>query len=149
MIKIPDFIVDATGPFSGPSVSWAAGDRRYHFWIDRYGEPDDVLHSNPIERNPNAKRDEHRSLNMTAKKWAPLIAAIMEKVRAENLIEKAEQAAKDKEEADRKQRIADREERLLKVYDTAAAALPYTAKTALASLTRAEKIAFILSAGVF
>jgi hypothetical protein len=143
MKALPDFIVETYGHTSNPAVSWTQGDRRYHFWLDRDGVPHGAMHSNPVVRNPNARRDEHRALNLRAKKWAPLIAAIMAKVRAENLVAKAHAAEAAQVALADQKRAAENATRMLTLFDRAASTVPDKAREALAYLSDTQKIAFV------
>jgi hypothetical protein len=80
-LKLPDdFHVDCCFA-SGASAHWSDADRRYHFWLNDDSMPqNDVLHSNPLVPSKQYGVNEHRALSMSAKKWAPLVAAMLDKI---------------------------------------------------------------------
>lgn len=75
-------------------VLWESGARRFHVWIWN-GEPNDVIHSNPITPGPDPRRDEHRGLDRTNKTQSAVWAEVWAIVERDNLIAKAIQAHAD------------------------------------------------------
>jgi len=144
---IPDFSVQVNTPCSDPYVEWRDGDRKYHFWMNRDGSRNsDFLHSNLIEPRvdgPRRGRDGHRGLDATAKKWAPLIAAIMDKVASEDLVAKAYQRAESKDAAAAAARDAEIRAKRLARLARAAAALPAPIAEHLGNLPDDAKAEFV------
>lgn len=93
-----------TGGLGGQaSVHWTIGPRRFHVWMrtnDR--TPEDVVHSNPVTPTPNARRDEHRSLDRTCKTQTAIWADVWAIVERDGLIAKRRHA--DRQQRDREQR---------------------------------------------
>lgn len=142
-MKLPDFEVQAQDGF-GFSVGWQDATRRYHFWITKQGKPkDDILHSNPLDPTfaPYGPSG-HRALDLTAKKWAPTVEAILQKIGDDDLIAKAlaARAAKLKAEDEERQRKinAERIERLSR----AVALLPAALQQAFAVLPESTLLDF-------
>jgi hypothetical protein len=142
-MQTPDFTVKGHG-YNRVAVGWQDATRRYHFWISGDGQPhDDVIHSNPIEKPKGTRIDPHRALSKKAKKWAPLVDAIMAKVRADNLAARACEAAEAKEIADRDARLRKAHQDELARLDGALAHLPANAATTIRSLPEAVRLAFL------
>lgn len=95
-----------TGGLGGQaSVHWTIGDRKFHVWMrpnDR--TPEDVVHSNPVTPTPNARRDEHRSLDRTCKAQTTIWSAVWTIVERDDLIAKCRLA--DRQKRDLEQRRA-------------------------------------------
>lgn len=141
-MKIPGFTVCAE--YGSASVHWQDETRKYHFWLRDDGTPsDDVLHSNPIVPSKQYGVNEHRSLDMTAKRWAPLIAAIMAKIAADDLLNKARAAhhAKLKADAEERQRAIDADR--LKRLSVAVRHLPPTLNLSIEALPDDVRARFV------
>jgi len=138
-IALPDFKVEAEEYYK-PCVSWEADGRRYHFWLDDADKPESILHSNPINPTINSRRDEHRSLNAEAKKWAPLIAGIMNRIETEGLIGKARVAYRAAAKETAAKARAQRDAELLAAFESAFKDLPTNLQAAVADLPDAAKI---------
>jgi hypothetical protein len=147
-IKMPaDFHVDFWPANKRPAVAWTDAERRYHFWLNNDGTPhDDVLHSNPITASKAYGADEHRSLSLSAKKWAPLISAMLEKIARENLVADARVRYEDSDKAKEDKRVAEYHSSLLAALDRAATHLPVSMQDAIAGLPKKTRVAFMIEA---
>lgn len=143
-IKIPDFEVDFTSPYSDASVHWEDKTRRYHFWLTKDGErADDTIHSNPREPQPRSSRDTHRALKATAKKWAPIVDAIMEKIATDDLITKARATAEAKQAAECDARKAAQRDALLSRFVKGQQTLPSNIAEHLGGLSADQQVEFV------
>lgn len=144
-VKIPaDLIISFRSRHESPAVGWTDGTRRYHIWLKHDGTPrSDVLHSNPIERNKNSRRDEHRALSITAKRWAPLVAAILEKVKSEGMIEKTLAEAEANQQALKAKLTQEANEERLSKLDAALKKLPAHIETDISNLSATTRLAFV------
>lgn len=142
-LKLPELEVHCHA-YSSTSVHWQAGDRRYHIWINDAGElTDEILHSNPIVPSKKYGVNEHRSLDATSKKWAPLVEAILARVKADDLVGKARAAAKEKARLEAEEVRRQANERALAVLAKACALLPRDLANAIAALPEADRLAFV------
>jgi hypothetical protein len=142
--RIPEsFYVEAHG--YGLAVGWKNGDRRYHFWLNETGEPkDDILHSNPVEEKKSAPyRDQHRALDRTAKKWAPLVKAMMDKIEREGLVALAVREKNEKDEAERVAARRKADDEALGLLQKASRELPMDLRTAIDQLPEVTRVAFV------
>lgn len=84
---------------SGVTVHWTIGDRKFHVWLSEAGDglvPEDIVHSNPVTRDPNARRDEYRKLDRASKAQAVIWELVSARVRCNDMIAKAWQERADK-----------------------------------------------------
>lgn len=102
--KIEDIHVHTGGNGGQPTIHWTIGDRRFHVWLDRHGQPEDVVHSNPVVRNKDARRDEHRALDRTSKAQSAIWDQVWAVVQRDNLIDKCRLADIDKRDLQRRYR---------------------------------------------
>lgn len=103
--KIEKIYVHTGGLGGQASVHWTIGARRFHVWMrpnDHTAE--EVVHSNPVTPTPNARRDEHRSLDRTCKAQTAIWAEVWAIVERDDLIAKQRQA--DRQKRAREHRIA-------------------------------------------
>lgn len=153
MMRMPEITVEVHGAHRGlvagrPCVSWSDRERRYHIWLKDDGAPqDDTIHSNPRVENPNKRwgRTEHRSLSLSAKRWAPMVSAIVDKIKADDLIAKAREAALAKQDAADAERIRAANEKTLARLDRAALHLPEALCDMIRSLPEAVRLEFVAS----
>ncbi|MGY3366128.1 hypothetical protein ACVWZL_003253 [Bradyrhizobium sp. GM2.4] len=89
---IENILVHTGGIGGQPTIHWTIGDRKYHVWLDRHGQPEDVVHSNPVVPNKDARRDEHRSLDRTSKAQTAIWDQVWAVVQRDSLIEKCRAA---------------------------------------------------------
>lgn len=75
-----------------PAILWTIGDRRFHVWLEKaYGQPEDVVHSNPI--TPTKTRlNTHRALDRTSKTQSEIWAEVWAIVERDDLLTKAHAA---------------------------------------------------------
>jgi hypothetical protein len=140
--KLPEFRVDAV-LHATVSVHWQDASRRYHVWInDAGGLCDETLHSNPIDP-PGI--GQHRALDATSKKWAPLVEAILARVKADDLVAKARAAAKEKAQREAEDRQRATNEKRLARLAAACAHLPLEIDNAIAALPESDRLAFVVS----
>ena len=141
-MKLPKFKVECD--FIHPCVTWEAGDRKYHFWLNFLGVPrDEILHSNPIvplDRNV----DGHKAHNQTAKKWAPIVEGIVQKIADEGLLAKAQTEAEAAKVRAREQFQANLISSRLQRLEKAAASLPEEVRLAILALPDATRDAFVV-----
>src|SRR5438874_567788 len=101
--EIEDIHVQTGGGVSGqPTIHWTIGDRRFHIWLDRHGQPEDVVHSNAVVRNKAARGDEHRSLDRTSKVQSAIWDQVWAVVQRDGLIEKCRAADIEKHNVQRR-----------------------------------------------
>lgn len=75
-----------------PAILWTIGDRRFHVWLGKpYGDPEDVVHSNPVAP-ANPRRNEHRALDRTNKKQSEIWAEVWAIVERDDLLTQAHAA---------------------------------------------------------
>jgi hypothetical protein len=145
MTKLPNFKVEAHSSF-GPSVGWEDSERRYHFWLGKDGLPSgDTLHSNLIIKPEKYGDSGHRKMSLSAKRWAPVIAGIMEKIKAEDLIAKAEQHAEDAAQEREAKRIADIHSKNVARLHRALKTLPTPIADAMLAMSDEIKVAFVFA----
>ncbi|MCK1536832.1 MULTISPECIES: hypothetical protein [unclassified Bradyrhizobium] len=101
--KIEDIHVQTGGGVGGqPTIHWNIGDRRFHVWLDRHGQPEDVVHSNAVVPNKAARRDEHRSLDRASKVQSAIWDQVWAVVQRDGLIEKCRAADIEKRDLQRR-----------------------------------------------
>lgn len=100
--KIEDIHVHTGGTGGQPTIHWTIGDRRFHVWLDRHGQPEDVVHSNPVVPNKDARRDEHRSLDRSSKAQTVIWDQVWAVVERDGLIEKCRAADVEKRDLQRR-----------------------------------------------
>ncbi len=147
-MKLPEFEIASHGPYSDRlSVHWKDAERKYHIWLDAAGTLcDDILHSNPIvETTERYGRSGHKALDQKAKKWSPVIEAILKKVKEDDLVAKAwaERDAKVKAEQDERQRQANKKN--LEALFYAIQHLPPELAKAINALPEGQKLLFIIA----
>lgn len=141
-MKTPDFEVTQHG--MGVAVGWEDAERRYHFWLDETsGLPQgDTLHSN-LKVKPEKYGDHgHRKMSLAAKRWEPIVAAMIEKIRASGLVAKAREKAEAKKQADAAERVREANVRHLARLESALRHLPAAERNMIRVLPEATKIAF-------
>jgi len=101
--KIENIFVHTGGIGGQASVHWTIGDRRFHVWMrPNDTTPEDIVHSNPVTRDPNARRDEHRSLDRTCKAQSEIWAEVWAAVERDDLIAKCRNADVEKRDLQRR-----------------------------------------------
>lgn len=145
MAKIPtlpaDFRVDCS--HHRPCAVWTDKTRRYHFWLTDNGRPVDcVLHSNPVNRNPNAIWEEYSALNLNAKARAPLIAVILETIKRDGLMRKAREVEAARMLRNQEAARNAYEGKLLDAFYGSIGQLPPAQREAMELLPRAVKLEF-------
>jgi hypothetical protein len=142
-IKLPEFEVRCE-VHGDPFVTWQDASRKYHIWLTEAGDrQSDILHSNPIEPSKRWNANEHRALDATAKKWAPLVAAILAKIKADDLVSKARAAAHEKAQREADERRRQASEKALAVLAEACAFLPRDLADAITARPDLERLAFV------
>lgn len=142
MMRTPDFEVDAKS--FGPSVHWEDADRRYHFWLDDAGNPrGDTLHSNLKVRPKKFGDHGHSKMSLSAKRWAPVVSAIIEKIKADDLVAKARARAEYQERAQEADRIKKLNDDALACLDRAATVLPDEASNMIRGLPEHMRLRFV------
>lgn len=100
-IALPEFTVDTTGG-AMIAVHWSDDVARYHMWLDHktnFTTGQGVVYKNPplgVERGSPADFSTRR-LDATSKTWAPVVAAMLEKINAEQMVAKAIEARDQRE----------------------------------------------------
>lgn len=131
------------------SLNWSDGERRYHIWLNNDGTPqDDVIHSNPVVRDTHARRDEHRALSQSAKKWSPLVSAMLAAVVSGDMISKARATEADRQRLEDEKRADDIQlQTVASLALSAHAHLPPDVRKALMRLPNDVLAAFALAIG--
>jgi hypothetical protein len=144
--KLPEFTVDADPVLVNVLVKWQDAARRYHVWINDAGElRDETLHSNPIVPSKRYRLNEHRALDATSKKWAPLVEAILARVKADDLVAKARAASKEKAQREAEDRQRAINESRLANLAAACVHFPNEITAAIAALPESDRLAFVVS----
>lgn len=99
--KIEDVHVHTGGIGGQPTIHWTIGDRKFHVWLDRHGQPENVVHSNPAP-NKDARRDEHRALDRSTKIQSAIWDQVWAVVQRGGLIEKCRTADVEKRNLQRR-----------------------------------------------
>ncbi|EJN11800.1 hypothetical protein PMI42_04813 [Bradyrhizobium sp. YR681] len=125
--KIEDIHVHTGGIGGQPTIHWTIGDRRFHVWLDRHGQPEDVIHSNPVTAKKDTRRDEHRALDRTSKAQSAIWDQIWAVVQRDNLIDKCRladiaQRAAQRRYQETRETIASIEQEVLSAFRRGAAA---------------------------
>jgi len=107
--KIENIYVHTGGLGGQASVHWTIGDRKFHVWMrGKDDQPEDTVHSNPVTRKENSRRDEHRGLDRTCKTQSDIWTEVWQFVQANQLIAKCR-------DADRAKRAFETREREIKL----------------------------------